>query len=158
MSVIPGRPVMAISIGMVTKRSTSSGDLPEASVAICTCTLATSGKASTERCCAAFIPKPTSTSATTTRTRRCRSEPAMMDCSMLFPSLDRVLLPLIIQVKRTVKHNAFALANAALQDPPVVRLRAQNHFAEHELVWCDLDEDVVPVFLANDGGLRHGKF
>jgi hypothetical protein len=43
---------------------------------------------------------------------------------MLFASLDRVLLSLIIQVKRTVKHNAFALADAALQNAPVVGLFA----------------------------------
>ena len=46
MSVTPGKPVMAISIGIVIKRSTSSGDFPGAGVAICTWIFVTSGKAS----------------------------------------------------------------------------------------------------------------
>ena len=47
---------MAISSGTVMKRSTSSGDRPGASLAICTCTLVTSGKASTDSDCKERIP------------------------------------------------------------------------------------------------------
>ncbi len=53
MSVMPGSPVIAISTGMVIERSTSSGDLPGASVAICTWMFVTSGNASTDSCCEA---------------------------------------------------------------------------------------------------------
>ena len=71
MSVRPGSPVMAISSGTVMNRSTSSGDRPVASVAICTCTLVTSGKASSESFCIARRPKADSAMATTTRITRC---------------------------------------------------------------------------------------
>ena len=48
-STNPGSPVIAISTGTVIRRSISSGLLPTATVATCTCMLVTSGKASTER-------------------------------------------------------------------------------------------------------------
>ena len=37
---------------------------------------------SPDRCPTALMPKPTSTRATTTRISRCRSAPAMMECSI----------------------------------------------------------------------------
>ncbi len=56
---------MPISSGTVAKRSTSSGDRPGASVAICTWTLVTSGKASSDSLRAASSPKANSTAAST---------------------------------------------------------------------------------------------
>jgi len=70
-SVRPGKPVMAISSGTVMNRSTSSGERPNASVAICTCTFVTSGKASTESLRAAINPNASRIAASTTTTTRC---------------------------------------------------------------------------------------
>ncbi len=85
-SVSAGRPVIAISTGTVTKRSTSSGERPGASVAICTCTLVTSGNASSDSLRAASMPKNSSTAATTATTSRCLSAPRINASIMRPPS------------------------------------------------------------------------
>ena len=72
-STKPGKPVIPISMGTVTKRSTSSGDLPGASVATCTWTLVTSGKASTDNFLTAIKPTNSITVAITATKMRCCS-------------------------------------------------------------------------------------
>ena len=72
-STRPGKPVMLSSIGIVTKRSTSSGERPGASLAICTCTFVTSGKASTDKRLVAIKPAISNTTAITKTRRRCCS-------------------------------------------------------------------------------------
>ncbi|MNY51288.1 hypothetical protein D3C86_1868630 [compost metagenome] len=83
-------------MGTVTKRSTSSGERPVASVAICTWTLVTSGNASTESLPAARRPKKNSTTAITHTTSRCLIAASTRDvimaaypCSRRLRSLSR---------------------------------------------------------------------
>jgi len=62
---------MPISTGIVTIRSTSSGDQPGTSVATCTWILVTSGNASTESFRAASTPNASPMKATTMMISRC---------------------------------------------------------------------------------------
>ena len=70
-SVKPGNPVIPSSIGIVINRSTSSGERPGASAATCTCTLVTSGKASTDSRLVANKPAMSKTQAIITTNNRC---------------------------------------------------------------------------------------
>ena len=77
-STSPGKPVIEVSIGTVMKRSTSVGGLPGASVATWTCTLVTSGKASTESLRTAMRPvNNKATLMTAISTRCCKDQRTM---------------------------------------------------------------------------------
>src|SRR3990167_6789344 len=142
----PGRPVIAISSGTVTKRSISSGERPGASVAICTCTLVTSGKASTDSFIAARTPKPHTISDRTTTTSRWLSAARIMDAIMGL--LQFGALALVVQVESPFHDDGRALVEPADDRTHAVAGRAEFDRRQAESVGGPLHEDVGAVVVA----------
>src|SRR5262245_5708602 len=174
-SVRPGSPVIAISSGTVTKRSTSSGERPSASVAICTWTLVTSGNASTESRRAACTPNARRASARTTTMTRCRSAawtspssklvattrgaaapraPQGWSVSFSASALQCALAALVVEVERAVDDDLVVGAETGGEHADAVVFLAEGHLAERERVGRGLDEDVVAVLVAHDRARR----
>src|SRR5882762_1344010 len=80
-----------------------------------------------------------------------------MDCNILLPPLDGVLLALVVEVESTIEDDTFVCCYAALNNTALVHLFSENNIAKEEFGRADLDEDVVLVVLSNYGSLRDGE-
>src|SRR2546426_3797881 len=146
-----GTPDSAISSGIVTCFSTSSGARPGNRVITCTWMSETSGKASIGSASKAAMPAPTKSATSSITNSGWRSANATTRVIMEALRAEVILVD-PLQQDGALAHHALSALEALQHRQPVAVLRAERHLAPFELAGCVCDVQEVAIALEQNGG------
>src|SRR6056297_1608289 len=160
----PPAPFIAVSIGKVTSRSTSSGGMPCASATTVTEGAVRSGKTSTGACRELQPPQNSSNRAAASTSRRLPSDQRMMRSIMASGSSVRVSVPHFLAAGGrelheigTLGYHALARRHAAHDLDQAAVVNAEPYRPAHEGVAAGLHVDHIETTVVDHRAARDGQ-